>query len=42
MISLTEGQFALDPSFKPTERLINESAEALLLEGMRRLDEGLT
>jgi response regulator RpfG family c-di-GMP phosphodiesterase len=42
MIRLTEGQFALDPSFKPTERLINESAEALLLEGMRRLDEGLT
>jgi len=42
MIQLTEGQFALDPSFKPQERLIHESAEALLLEGMRRLDEGLT
>jgi response regulator RpfG family c-di-GMP phosphodiesterase len=42
MIQLTEGQFALDPSFKPTERLINESAEALLLEGMRRMDEGLS
>jgi response regulator RpfG family c-di-GMP phosphodiesterase len=42
MIKLTDGQFALDPSFKPGERLINESAEALLLEGMRRLDEGLT
>jgi|HubBroStandDraft_1064217.scaffolds.fasta_scaffold52699_1 response regulator RpfG family c-di-GMP phosphodiesterase len=42
MIRLTDGQFALDPSFKPTERVIHESAEALLLEGMRRLDEGLT
>jgi response regulator RpfG family c-di-GMP phosphodiesterase len=42
MIQLTDGQFALDPSFKPTERVINESAEALLLEGMRRMDEGLT
>ena len=42
MIQLTEGQFALDPSFKPKERIINESAEALLLEGMRRMDEGLT
>jgi response regulator RpfG family c-di-GMP phosphodiesterase len=42
MLSLAEGQFALDPSFKPTERLIHESAEALLLEGMRRMDEGLT
>jgi response regulator RpfG family c-di-GMP phosphodiesterase len=42
MIQLTEGQFALDPSFKPKERLIHESAEALLLEGMRRMDEGLT
>jgi response regulator RpfG family c-di-GMP phosphodiesterase len=42
MICLTEGQFALDPSFKPTERLIHESAEALLLEGMRRMDEGIT
>jgi response regulator RpfG family c-di-GMP phosphodiesterase len=42
MLSLSEGQFALDPSFKPTERLIHESAEALLLEGMRRMDEGLT
>jgi response regulator RpfG family c-di-GMP phosphodiesterase len=42
MIQLTEGQFALDPSFKPKERMIHESAEALLLEGMRRMDEGLT
>ncbi len=42
MLKLTEGEFALDPDFKPTERVIHESAESLLLEGMRRLDEGLT
>jgi response regulator RpfG family c-di-GMP phosphodiesterase len=42
MIQLTEGQFALDPSFKPKERVIHESPEALLLEGMRRMDEGLS
>jgi response regulator RpfG family c-di-GMP phosphodiesterase len=42
MLKLTDGEFQLDPSFKPQERVINESAEALLLEGMRRLDEGLT
>jgi response regulator RpfG family c-di-GMP phosphodiesterase len=41
LLSLTEGQFVVDPSFKPTERIITESTEALLLEGMRRLDEGL-
>jgi response regulator RpfG family c-di-GMP phosphodiesterase len=41
LLSLTEGQFVVDPSFKPKERLITESTEALLLEGMRRLDEGL-
>ena len=42
MLKLTDGDFALDPSFKPTERVIHQSAEALLLEGMRRLDEGLS
>jgi response regulator RpfG family c-di-GMP phosphodiesterase len=41
MIKLTEGEFALDPSFKPTARAIQQSAEALLLEGMRRMDEGI-
>ena len=40
LLLLTEGQFAVDPSFKPKERLITESTEALLLEGMRRMDEG--
>jgi response regulator RpfG family c-di-GMP phosphodiesterase len=41
MLKLTDGEFELDPSFKTTERVINQSAEALLLEGMRRLDEGI-
>jgi hypothetical protein len=41
MLRLNDGEFALDPAFKPTARLIHESSEALLLEGMRRLDEGM-
>jgi response regulator RpfG family c-di-GMP phosphodiesterase len=41
LLSLGEGEFAVDPSVKPTERLITESTEALLLEGMRRMDEGV-
>jgi len=39
MLNIVEGDFALDPTFKPTEMVINSSPEALLLEGMRRLDE---
>ena len=41
MLKLEDGEFELDPAYKPQERIIHESAEALLLEGMRRLDEGL-
>ncbi len=41
MLKLADGEFELDPTFKTTERVINQSAEALLLEGMRRLDEGI-
>jgi hypothetical protein len=41
MVSLQRGDFAVDPSFVATERVIDESPEGLLLEGMRRLDEGL-
>lgn len=41
MLKLREGEFGLDPTFKPTSRVIHQSAEALLLEGMRRLDEGV-
>ena len=41
LLKLTDGDFALDPSFTPPKRIMEESAEALLLEGMRRMDEGL-
>jgi response regulator RpfG family c-di-GMP phosphodiesterase len=41
MLRLRDGEFALDPAFKPTARVIHTSSEALLLEGMRRLDEGI-
>lgn len=40
MLALSEGDFRLDPTFVPTSRSITASPEALLLEGMRRLDEG--
>jgi response regulator RpfG family c-di-GMP phosphodiesterase len=37
-----EGEFGVDPEFKPSgERVIHGSPEALLLEGMRLLDEGM-
>jgi response regulator RpfG family c-di-GMP phosphodiesterase len=40
MLALSTGEFALDPDVKPTARTIHASAETLLLEGLRRLDEG--
>jgi uncharacterized protein DUF4388 len=40
MLRLDDGEFGLDPSFRSTSRVIHQSSEALLLEGMRRLDEG--
>jgi len=40
MIKLQEGEFALEPDFRPGDRVIHQSSEALLLEGLRRLDEG--
>jgi len=39
MLNLTEGDFALDPNFKAPQQVIQASPEALLLEGMRRMDE---
>jgi response regulator RpfG family c-di-GMP phosphodiesterase len=42
MLALKSGDFVLDPNFKAPQRVIRESPEALLLEGMRRIDEGLT
>ncbi|HEY3822294.1 MAG TPA: HD domain-containing phosphohydrolase [Polyangiaceae bacterium] len=41
MLGLADGEFALDPAFKATGRVIHQSSEALLLEGMRRMDEGI-
>jgi response regulator RpfG family c-di-GMP phosphodiesterase len=41
MLKFDDGDFGLDPSFKPPKRIIEDSSEALLLEGMRRMDEGL-
>ena len=41
MVRFTDGEFSLDPTFVPPKRLVAESAEALLLEGMRRMDEGI-
>jgi len=40
MLTLHEGDFRLDPNFTPGARTIMASPEGLLLEGMRRLDEG--
>lgn len=40
MVGLEKGEFAVDPSFKAPQRVIEDSPEGLLLEGMRRLDEG--
>ncbi|MEM9071532.1 MAG: HD domain-containing phosphohydrolase [Myxococcota bacterium] len=39
MLTLTDGEFQLDPAFKPERRVIQDATESLLLEGMRRLDE---
>lgn len=41
MVALKAGEFAVDPSFVATQRVIEDSPEGLLLEGLRRLDEGL-
>ncbi|MGD0530363.1 MAG: HD domain-containing phosphohydrolase [Polyangiaceae bacterium] len=41
MLGLADGEFALDPAYKATARVIHQSSEALLLEGMRRMDEGI-
>ncbi len=41
MLKLSDGTFSLDPSFTPARRVISTSPEGLLLEGMRRLDEGI-
>lgn len=40
MLALVDGEFAFDSSFQPQENVVQASTEGLLLEGMRRLDEG--
>jgi response regulator RpfG family c-di-GMP phosphodiesterase len=39
MLRLTEGDFSLDPNFTAPQQVMMDSPEALLLEGMRRMDE---
>jgi response regulator RpfG family c-di-GMP phosphodiesterase len=39
MLGLSEGEFSLDPNHEAPQQVIQASPEALLLEGMRRLDE---
>jgi hypothetical protein len=39
MLALTDGEFALDPNFRAPQQVVQASPEALLLEGMRRMDE---
>ncbi len=39
LLGLNEGTFALEPGFQPTETTIQTSADMLVLEGLRRLDE---
>jgi len=39
MLTLDSGDFQLDPTFRAPSAVIQASPEALLLEGMRRLDE---
>jgi len=41
MLNAREGDFQIDPEKPPGERTIDASPEGLLLEGMRRMDEGL-
>jgi len=40
ILLLVDGEFVFDASAKPGPRVINASTESLLLEGMRRFDEG--
>jgi hypothetical protein len=41
MVTLQEGEFVVDPTFVAPQRVIEDSPEGLLLEGLRRLDEGV-
>lgn len=41
MLNLKDGEFQIDPQTVPKDKTIDVSPEGLLLEGMRRMDEGL-
>jgi response regulator RpfG family c-di-GMP phosphodiesterase len=41
MLFLQEGDFTLLPNARPPARVIEQTPEALLLEGLRRIDEGV-
>ena len=41
MVNIQKGDFAVDPTFVAPQRVIEDSPEGLLLEGLRRLDEGV-
>jgi response regulator RpfG family c-di-GMP phosphodiesterase len=41
MVALRDGQFRIDLAYKPGTRVISASPEALLLEAMRLIDEGV-
>ncbi len=41
MCTIQKGRFSVDPRFQAPQRVVEESPEGLLLEGMRRLDEGV-
>lgn len=40
VLALKDGDFSLDAEFRPPQVVITTSPESLLLEGMRRMDEG--
>jgi hypothetical protein len=39
VVGVSRGEFTIDPTVAPPEKVIQASPEMLLLEGMRRLDE---
>lgn len=39
LLAWNDGEFEVEPDAAPPEKSIDDSAEALILEGMRRLDE---
>lgn len=40
LLAWKDGEFEVEPEAKPEERTISEGPESMILEGLRRLDEG--